>query len=155
MDGLHDITGGEAIVSLGGRELRLPPFRLRHWGALERHYLSELPDPVAVAAKIAATNAPEAAARAALLRAYEDATRLPMADSKKLIAWALSPRGLPVTLATLLRDEYRDVTIEWCRNEMDALDVKSFSVLRKAADSVVSGSSPKSGGSPAEPVTQS
>lgn len=149
MDGLHDITGGEAVIRLGGRPLRLPPFRLRHWGALERHYLRRLPDPVAVAAKIAAS-APREAAEAALLRAYEDATRLPMADFHELTAWTLSPQGMPQTLAVLLRDDYADATLDWCREQLDALDVNGFVELRKAVEEVMNGSVPKSAGSPTE-----
>ncbi len=154
MDGLHDITGGEALVRLGGRELRLPPFRLRHWGALERHYLQRLPDPVAVAARIAQT-APREAAEEALLRAYDDATRVPMADAQELTHWALAPQGLPITLAALLRDECSEATEDWCRAQVEALNFGEYLELRRAVEGVMSDSVPKSAGSPAEKAATS
>lgn len=155
MNGLHDLTGHEATVRLAGRECRLPPMRIRHWGTLEQHYLALQPDPIEAAVQLR-TRLSKDETQAAVLRAFERATRLPYADVDEVFRWASTHGGMPYALSVLLRDEWPEATVDWCRRELGELPIEEFGVLRKALWGVANGAGPKSSGSsPAAPATPS
>lgn len=111
MDGLHELTAAGVTVSIGGREYRFAPLRLRDWGEIERRILATRPDPLdLVLPKL--VDLPEHAQRQLLAVAYDDARRGRRVTAAEMNEWLTTPEGRVVQFWLSIRQHHPDVTLE-------------------------------------------
>ena len=116
MDGLHEMTAAESVWSIGGKEYRLAPLRLRDYGEMERRILAGRPDPLEVA-RSKLEGLAEPLQKHLLSAAYDDARRGGRVSIGELSEWMDTVEGRVYQFWLAARRNHPEVTLD----EADAL----------------------------------
>jgi hypothetical protein len=135
MESVHEWTGAPVEVTIAGNNYRLSPLRIRHLGEMERHLLSQRPDPLdQILPRLPELS--ESAQRVLLERAYDELLRGPRIPWPELHHWMQTPEGKIYQFWLAARDHQPELTLELAEELICQAGAAALQAIERAASDV-------------------